>query len=62
MLFELPGGEGGFAQRAQALQQLAGQLGWEGLQALPQERQSGPAELAQRLQACRPCWLQAARG
>lgn len=55
MLFELPGAEGSFEQRAQTLQALAAESltnsrsDWRGLQALPQERVADLADLRQRL-------------
>lgn len=51
LLFELPGAQGSFEQRAQALQTLARQADWEGLQAVEQFRVAGSAELRRRLQA-----------
>ncbi|QPF73455.1 DNA ligase [Roseateles sp. DAIF2] len=49
MLFELPGGEGGFAQRAERLVQIAVAAGWPGLQAVPQQRLASEAALRGRL-------------
>jgi DNA ligase-1 len=49
MLFELPGGEGGFAQRALQLQALARQAGWPQLVAVEQLRVKTPAELQDSL-------------
>ncbi len=49
MLFELPGGEGGFAERARQLQALARQAGWPQLVAVEQLRVKTPAELQDSL-------------
>lgn len=49
MLFELPGGEGGFAQRATRLQQLARTAGWPQLVAVQQSRLPSTQALQQRL-------------
>lgn len=51
MLFELPGGAGSFAQRAEKLQAIARQAAWEPLQAVPQTRVESLAALKQRLDA-----------
>lgn len=50
MLFELPDGAGGFAQRAQRLTALARQTGWPPLQAVEQQVIATREVLQQRLQ------------
>lgn len=45
MMFELPGADGTFEQRAAALQDMADQAAWQGLQAVPQTRVATPAAL-----------------
>lgn len=50
-VFELPGGGGTFAQRAQQLQALTARLGWPQLQAVEQFRVASAAALQERLQA-----------
>lgn len=49
MVFELPGADGTFEQRAAALQALASQAAWDGLQAVPQTRVATAAALQTRL-------------
>ena len=49
MLFELPGGEGGFAARAARLRELARDSGWAQLAAVEQSRQPSAQALQQRL-------------
>lgn len=51
MVFELPGGPGGFAQRAARLFALAQATAWPGLQAVDQTVMADRAELQQRLAA-----------
>jgi len=51
MLFDLPAAAGPFAVRAAALDVLARQAAWPGLQAVPQAEVSGPIELQRRLDA-----------
>jgi DNA ligase-1 len=50
MVFELPDGDGSFADRAGRLQRLAQQIGWRQLVAVEQATVSSPAELQLRLQ------------
>lgn len=45
LVFELPGGEGTFEQRAERLRMLAAEAAWEGLQAVPQSRVADQAAL-----------------
>ncbi len=49
MVFELPGADGTFEQRAAALLALATQAAWDGLQAVPQTRVATQAALQARL-------------
>lgn len=49
MVFELPGGEGTFAQRALRIQSLVAQAGWPMLQAVEQSPVSDRASLQRRL-------------
>lgn len=49
MVFELPGAEGTFEQRAAALHTLASQAAWDGLQAVQQQRVATQAALQARL-------------
>ena len=49
MVFELPGADGTFEQRAATLQALASQAAWDGLQAVPQTRVATAAALQTRL-------------
>ncbi|MDN3921818.1 DNA ligase [Roseateles violae] len=52
MLFELPGADGSFEQRAERLRAIAAEAAWaDGLQAAPQGRVASPAALRQRLAA-----------
>jgi DNA ligase-1 len=51
MLFELPGGAGSFAERAARLQQLARDVGWPQLVAVPQSQLRSAQALQQRLAA-----------
>ena len=53
MVFELPGEAGTFAARAVALERLCSALGWEQLQAVPQERLADRAALRRRLETVR---------
>jgi DNA ligase-1 len=53
MVFELPGGAGPFAARAAALERLCASVGWEQLQAVPQEPVTDRAALRRRLEAVR---------
>ena len=50
MLFELPGGHGSFAERAQRLQELARRTGWPQLVAVEQSAVASAVELRHRLQ------------
>lgn len=49
MVFELPGADGPFAQRAARLQALVQEVGFAGLQAVPQQALASRAELQRRL-------------
>jgi DNA ligase-1 len=49
MVFELPGAEGTFEQRAERLRALAAAAAWDGLQAVPQARVADAAALQKRL-------------
>ena len=49
MVFELPGADGTFDQRAAVLRTLAAQAAWDGLQAVPQTRVANAAALKARL-------------
>ena len=51
MVFELPGGAGSFAERADRLQTIARSAAWDGLQAVPQTRVENAAALKLRLNA-----------
>lgn len=51
MLFELPGGRGNFAQRAQQLAELASHTGWPQLQAVPQTTLASREALHRQLDA-----------
>ena len=49
MVFELPGAEGTFEQRAERLRALVAEAAWDGLQAVPQTRVADAAALQTRL-------------
>ena len=49
MVFELPGAEGTFEQRAERLRALVAEAGWDGLQAVPQTRVADAVALQTRL-------------
>jgi len=49
VVFELPGAEVGFAERARSIERIAARIGWPQLQAVPQFRVADRAALRQRL-------------
>ena len=49
MVFELPGAEGEFRERAQSIERIAARIGWPHLQAAPQLQVADRAALRQRL-------------
>mgnify|MGYP001604706111 FL=1 len=49
MVFELPGAPGSFAERARAIERVAGEVGWAQLQAVAQTRIADRAALRRRL-------------